>query len=54
MVGERSGLSWDLENYLSPPPLDSTVVDDPSDLTKNEFTVAEHVEIVKKLRKDQN
>ena len=51
MVGERSGLSWDLENYLSPPP-DSTMVDDLSDLTKNKLTVAERVEIVKKIGKE--
>lgn len=43
-----------MEIYLSPPPLDSTVVDDPSDLTKNEFTAAERVEIVKKVGKDQS
>ena len=40
-----------MEIYLSPPP-DSTMVDDPSDLTKNEFTVAERVEIVKKIGKE--
>lgn len=44
-----------MEIYLSPPsPFDSTVVDDPSDLTKNEFTAAERVEIVKKVGKDQS
>lgn len=52
MVGERSGFG----NLFNPPPspLDSTVVDDPSDLTKNEFTAAERVEIVKKVGKDQS
>lgn len=51
MVGERSGLSWGLENYLCPPP-DSTMVDDLSDLSKNKLTVAERVEIVKKIGKE--
>lgn len=48
MVGERSGFG----NLFKPPPPDSTMVDDPSDLTKNEFTVAERVEIVKKIGKE--
>lgn len=51
MVGERSGFG---NLFKPPPPLDSTVVDDPSDLTKNEFTAAERVEIVKKVGKDQS
>lgn len=51
MVGERSGFG----NLFKPPPspLDSTVVDDPSDLIKNKFTVVERVEIVKKLGKNR-
>ena len=48
MVGERSGFG----NLFKPPfSLTVLMVDYPSDLTKNEFTVAEHVEIVKKIGK---
>ena len=48
MVGERS----EFGNLFKPPSsLTVLMVDYPSDLTKNEFTVAEHVEIVKKIGK---
>ncbi len=48
MVGERS----EFGNLFKPPSsLTVLMVEDPSDLTENEFTVAERVEIVKKIGK---